>query len=66
MIELNLKGNETYYINIKRVLYVNGFFSTDEIWTINVCYGPECELYIDCIDEQDFQYAMTKLKESTQ
>ena len=64
MIELNLK-DETYYIDLSKVFYINGFIDCDGDYRVNINFGYDHDLYIDCEDKQELDYIMIKLK-STQ
>lgn len=64
MIELNSK-NETYYIDLSKVYYINVYIDVDGDYHVNINFGYDHDLYIACEDKQELDYIMIKLK-STQ
>lgn len=61
MIELNLK-DETYYIDLSKVYYINGYIDADGDYHVNIYFGYDHYLYIDYLDVQEFNYVMSKLR----
>ena len=61
MIELNIK-DETYYIDLSKVFYINGYIDADCDYHVNINFGYDHDLYIDCKDKQELDYLILKLK----
>ena len=61
MIELNSK-DEIYYINLSNVYYIHGYIDVDGDYHVNINFGYDHDLYIDCEDKQELDYIMLKLR----
>ena len=61
MIELNLKDDDIYLINVSKVNCINGYLDDNDVWTICINFGYDNDIYIYCSNENDFRYAMNKL-----
>lgn len=62
MIELNLKYDDSYLINMSKVCSINGFLDADGCWTINVNFVCNNDIYIYLSDEDEFRYVMNKFR----
>ena len=59
MINLNLK-DESYYIDLSKVFYINSFIDIDGCYQVNINFGHDNDLYIFCEDKQELDYIMKK------